>query len=161
MRLFPLLIALLAPLPLLADTLECLAEGTVEQIAEHLPKGSLLYRDCYHCQQPAYEVIVVEKTELRPCHLHDSETDRALYVTGTIRRRFQMEKCGEPKSAEKTQTKISGELVVLNYSWLYDAKTGEATNIADTFGENSHHLCKRFTDRPAKGKEKRPKKSGG
>lgn len=161
MRFFALLIAVVLPLPLLADTLECLAEGTVEQIAEHLPTGSLLYRDCYHCQQPAYEVIVVEKTELRPCHLHDSEAERALYISGTIRRRFQMEKCGELKNAEKAQAKISGELVVLNYSWLHDAKTGEATNIADTFGENSHHLCKRFTDRPARDKKKRPKKSGG
>ncbi|MFZ5630776.1 MAG: hypothetical protein ACOY5B_16705 [Spirochaetota bacterium] len=161
MRFFLLLIALLAPLPLLADTLECLAEGTVEQIAEHLPKGSLLYRDCYHCRQPAYEVIVVEKTELRPCHMHDSETERALYVTGKIQRRFQMEKCGELRNPEPAQGDLLGELVVLNYSWIYDAKTGEATNIADMFGENSHHLCKRFTDRPARDKKKRPKKSGG
>jgi hypothetical protein len=160
MRFIALLLTVLLPLPLMADPLECLAEGTVEQIAGRLRPGSVLYRDCYYCQQPAYEVIVIEKTELRPCHLHDSATERALYVTGTIQRRFQMEKCGEPKNVEKTQAKISGELVVLNYSWLYDAKTHEATNIADMFGDNSYHLCKRFNDRSQSAKTSPTKKSG-
>lgn len=161
MRFFALLVTVLLPLPLLADSLECLAEGTVEQIAEHLPPGTVIYRDCYHCQQPAYEVIRIDKTELRPCHLRDSQDDRALYISGTVQRRFQMEKCGEPKNEEQVQLKLSGEMLVLNYAWLYEKKTGEATNIADMFGENSHHLCKRFTDRPLKPKTKTGKKSGG
>jgi hypothetical protein len=51
-------------------------------------------------------------------------------------------------------------LVVLNYSWLYDAKTHEATNIADMFGDNSYHLCKRFNDRSQSVKTSPTKKSG-
>jgi hypothetical protein len=160
MRVICLLIAVLLPLPLMADPLECMAEGTVKQIAKRLRQGSLLYRDCYYCQQPEYEVIVVEKTEVRPCHLLESEAESALYITGTITRRFRMEKCGEPKNVEKTQAKISGELVVLNYSWLYDAKTHEATNIVDMFGGDSYLLCKRFKDRAQSAKTSSTKKSG-
>ena len=161
MRYLAALVIILLPLPLLADPLECLPEGTVEQIAEQLPPGSILYRDCYFCQSPAYEVIKIEKTELRPCHLHDLPAERALYVTGTVERRFKMEKCGEPKEEEQVQRKLSGELVVLNYAWLYDKKTGEATNIADRFGETSHHRCQRFIDRTRESKTRPAKKFGG
>lgn len=161
MRLFAFLTACLLPLSVFADPLECLDKGTVEQIAENMPHGSVVYRDCYHCQSPAYEVIEIEKTKLRPCHMHGSPSDRALYVSGKIKRRFQMEKCGEPTNEEQVQAELRDELLVLNYAWLYEPKTREATNIADMFGENSHHLCKRFVDRDQKLKTRRAKKAGG
>ncbi len=154
MRTIVFLSATLLSLPLMADPLECMIEGTAEQIAEHLPPGSVVYRDCYHCQQPAFEVIKIDKTALRPCHLSDSGSERALYISGTVERRFQMEKCGEITKEEKVQLKLTDELLILNYAWLYDQANGQATNIADSFGENSHHRCKRFSDRAQKGKKK-------
>ncbi|GAB4442440.1 MAG: hypothetical protein OHK0011_24850 [Turneriella sp.] len=161
MRFLAVLFSVALPLPLLADPLECLDEGSIEKIAENIPAGSIVYRDCYHCRQPAYEVIEVTKTELRPCHMHGSAGERALYITGKVKRRFKMEKCGQIDEDEQVQEKIADELLVLNYAWLYNAKTGEATNIADMFGENSHHLCRQFTDRKHRVKAERAKKSGG
>ncbi len=131
----------------MADPQECLAEGAVEQIAEHIPEGTIIYRECYHCQKPAYEMIRVAKTEIRPCHMRGLGDERALYVSGEVLLRFQMPKCGVFEGEEKSETKLMGELLVLNYAWLRNAKKASAENIADTFGENSHHLCKKFSDK--------------
>jgi hypothetical protein len=133
--------------PLMADPQECLVEGAVEQIAEHMPENTIIYRECYHCQKPAYEMIRVTKTEIRPCHLRDLADERAVYITGEVLLRFQMPKCGAIESQAESKYKLNNELLVLNYAWLRDAKKYKAENIADTFGENSHHLCKVFSDK--------------
>lgn len=133
--------------PLMADPQECLVEGAVEQIAEHMPENTIIYRECYHCQKPAYEMIRVTKSEIRPCHMRGLADERALYITGEVLLRFQMPKCGSIESEEKSQYKLESELLVLNYAWLRNAKKHKAENIADTFGENSHHLCKVFSDK--------------
>lgn len=133
--------------PLIADSQECLVQGAVEQIAEYIPENSIIYRECYHCQKPAYEVIRVKNTEVRPCHMVGQADERALYITGEVLLRFQMPKCGAIESEEKSNGKLENELLVLNYAWLRDAKSYKAENIADTFGENSHHSCKTFSDK--------------
>lgn len=152
-----LVIAIFAlSLPIMADPQECLVEGAVEQIAEHMPENSIIYRECYHCQTPAYEMIRVTKTEIRPCHVRGLADERALYITGEVLLRFQMPKCGAIEGEEKSKYKLESELLVLNYAWLRDAKKYKAENIADTFGENSHHLCKVFSDKALA--RKQPKK---
>lgn len=145
-------------LPIMADPQECLVEGAVEQIAEHMPENSIIYRECYHCQKPAYEMIRVTKTEIRPCHMSGLADDRALYITGEVLLRFQMPKCGAIESQEKSKYKLKDELLVLNYAWLRDAKKSKAENIADTFGENSHHLCKIFSDKTLSQKQLKKRK---
>ncbi len=155
-----LALLLVAP-PLMADPLECFTEGNVEQIAEHMPKDTIIYRECYHCEERAYEQIRVDATELRPCHLRGSEDERALYITGEVLKRFQMPKCGEIEEVKKSGTALKQELLVLNYAWLRDTKKKRADNIADSFAENSHHLCKSFSDKALvskKAAKKKPRK---
>lgn len=145
--------------PLAADPLECLSDGTVEQIRENLPNGSILYRDCYHCKEPGFEKIRVTGSELRPCHMHGSEGERSLYISGVVMERFQMPVCGKPESVKVSATVLKDELVVLNYAYLLNEKSGEARNIADMFGDNSHHRCKTFAVRknsPAPANNKPP-----
>jgi len=146
LRIVTLTLLLLAP-PLMADALECLSEGAVEQIAEHIPEGTIVYRDCYHCDKPAFEEIRVRSTEIRPCHMTGSEGERALYVTGQVLRRFQMPQCSEIEDVQKSKTQLKAELLVLNYAWLRNDKKARAENIADSFAENSHHRCKTFSDK--------------
>ncbi len=144
----------LAP-PLMADPLECLIDGPIEQIAEHMPKGTIIYRECYHCDKPAYEQIRVDSTEIRPCHLSGSDGERALYITGEVLQRFQMPKCNQIESVQKSGKPLKEELLVLNYAWLRDAKKKQAENIADSFAEKSHHLCKTFSDKSLLPEKKR------